>query len=70
MSLELEAIYQQGCLRLTGALPLRDGERVKITIHPTGTAVDRLHGMINWTGSQADLDYLLGPDNHPAVREE
>jgi hypothetical protein len=23
-----------------------------------------LYGMLKWSGSQEDLDYLLGPDNH------
>jgi predicted DNA-binding antitoxin AbrB/MazE fold protein len=69
MALEVEAIYEHGALKLACELPLQEGQKVKITIHPTASAVDRLHGMLKWTGSQEDLDYLLGPDNHPSARE-
>ena len=65
MSLEVEAIYEHGTLKLPGELPLQEGQKVKITIHSPGSAVDRLYGMLKWHGNQEDLDYLLGPDNHP-----
>jgi predicted DNA-binding antitoxin AbrB/MazE fold protein len=70
MSLEIEAIYERGALKLTDELPLREGQKVKITIHALGGAVERLYGMLKWNGNQQDLDYLLGPDNHPWAREE
>jgi predicted DNA-binding antitoxin AbrB/MazE fold protein len=70
MALEFEAIYERGALKLPCELPLPDGHKVRVTIHSTGTAVDRLYGMLKWTGSQEDLDHLLGPDNHPWAREE
>jgi predicted DNA-binding antitoxin AbrB/MazE fold protein len=70
MALDVEAIYEHGALKLPHELPLQEGQKVRITIHSTGSAVERLYGMLKWTGSQEDLDYLLGPDNHPAAREE
>lgn len=70
MALEIEAVYERGILKLPGELPLAEGQKVTITIHATGSAVDRLYGMLKWTGSQEDLDYLLGPDNHPWNRDE
>jgi predicted DNA-binding antitoxin AbrB/MazE fold protein len=70
MALEVEAIYEHGALKLPRALPLQEGQKVKITIHSTGCAVDRLYGMLKWTGTQEDLDELLGPGNHPWAREE
>jgi predicted DNA-binding antitoxin AbrB/MazE fold protein len=68
--LNIEAIYEQGVLKLPQALPLQDGEKVNITIHPTTSVVQRSRGLIDWKGSQEDLDYLLGPDNHPWADEE
>ena len=68
--LEIEAVYERGTLKLPRELPLQEGEKVTITIHPTGSAVQRLTGLLRWTGSQEDLDYLLGPDNHPWANEE
>jgi predicted DNA-binding antitoxin AbrB/MazE fold protein len=70
MSLEIEAIYERGALKLPDELPLQEGQKVKITIHALGGAVERLYGMLKWNGNQQDLDYLLGPDNHPWAREE
>ena len=63
MSLEVEATFENGVLKPSQQLPLREGEKVKLTIEPAGSAVDRLYGMLKWTGSREDLDYLLGPDN-------
>lgn len=70
MALEIEAVYERGTLKLPGGLPLREGQKVNITIHTTDSAVDRLYGMLPWKGNQEDLDYLLGPDNHPWNRDE
>lgn len=68
--MELEAVYENGSLKLPCALPLSEGEKVKVTIHPTGSAAQRLTGLLQWNGSQEDLDYLLGPDNHPWANDE
>jgi predicted DNA-binding antitoxin AbrB/MazE fold protein len=67
--ISVEAIYEQGTLKLPQELPLQDGQKVTITIHPVG-AVQRLSGLIQWKGSQEDLDHLLGPDNHPWANDE
>lgn len=64
--MEVEAIYEQGALKLPQALPLTDGQKVTITIHGTGKPVQRRRGLIQWRGSQEDLDYLvLSDDNGP-----
>jgi predicted DNA-binding antitoxin AbrB/MazE fold protein len=70
MSLQVEATCEHGTLKLPCELPLEEGQKVKITVHATESAVDRLYGMLKWHGSQDDLDHLLGPDNSPRAREE
>jgi predicted DNA-binding antitoxin AbrB/MazE fold protein len=56
---EVEVVYEHGTLRLPHELPLQEGEKVTITIHPTGRSVQRRRGVIDWKGSQEDLDYLI-----------
>jgi predicted DNA-binding antitoxin AbrB/MazE fold protein len=61
---DIEAVYERGTLKLPRELPLQEGQKVTITIHPTGEAVKRLVGLVPWHGSQEDLDYLiLSEDN-------
>ncbi len=60
--LEVEAVYEQGTLKLPRDLPLQDGQKVTITIHPTGS-VARLYGMIPWKGDLEEFDrWLDDPD--------
>jgi len=61
--LDVEVVYENGTLKLPRELPLQEGQTVTITIHMPETAGQRLRGLIQWKGSQEDLDYLLGPDN-------
>jgi predicted DNA-binding antitoxin AbrB/MazE fold protein len=63
MSLEIEATYENGVLRPSQALPLKDGEKVTVTIHSAG---EGRRSLIQWKGSREDLDYLiLSQENDP-----
>ncbi len=65
-ALQMEAVYEHGTLKLAQELPLADGQRVTITIHPPGGAVQRLANIMHWNGTQADLDFLiLAEENDP-----
>jgi predicted DNA-binding antitoxin AbrB/MazE fold protein len=55
MALEIEAIYDNGVLKLPRELPLENGLRVRITIHPPGRGVQRGAGRIGWTGDPETL---------------
>ena len=62
-TLRVEAVYEHGILKLPHALPLQEGQRVTITIHPSGSAVERLSGMLPWTGDPEELRrFLNDPD--------
>jgi predicted DNA-binding antitoxin AbrB/MazE fold protein len=64
--MDIEAVYEAGTLKLPCELPLQSGQRVTITIHPTRGGGSRRRGLIDWKGSQQDLDYLiLSEDNNP-----
>lgn len=65
MSLQFEAIYENGALKPERPLPLQDQERVVVTIEPKLSHAKASYGMLAWTGSARDLDELLALDNHP-----
>ena len=63
MGLEIEAVYDNGTLKLGRELPLQSGQKVRIIIQPQGGAASRLSGLIKWTGSRQELvTYLNNPD--------
>lgn len=47
MSLEVEATYEDGVLKLDKPLPLQENQRVKVTVHE---AAKLTYGLIGWTG--------------------
>jgi predicted DNA-binding antitoxin AbrB/MazE fold protein len=52
--LDIEAIYVNGVLKLPRELPLLEGQKVTITIHPPGGVATRAYGR---------LQSLLGPED-------
>jgi len=55
MGLEIAAIYENGVLKLERELPLENGQRVLLTIHPPGGRVKKAYGLI---GSTLPLEEL------------
>ena len=53
MSLEIEATYENGILKLNQQLPLENGQRVKLTIHTPGGRAKASAGMFRWHGLDA-----------------
>jgi predicted DNA-binding antitoxin AbrB/MazE fold protein len=62
MSLTIEAVYENGILRLTQPLPLKDQEKVRITIEPELSWAERTAGLLNWTGDPALLQRIAEGD--------
>ena len=50
MSIETEAIYENGTLKLDHALPLAEHQRVRVVIETRTSLVRRTYGIIGWTG--------------------
>lgn len=63
MSMEVDATYENGVLKLDHPLPIGDKQRVHVTVHPQPNKGLKSYGLIQWTGSDEDLDYLRGPEN-------
>ena len=61
--LEIEAVYEHGTLKLPRELPLREGQKVTITIHPGAGAVAHLYGLVPYQGDLEEFDrWLNDPD--------
>lgn len=55
MSIEVEATYENGTLKLDAPLPFKDHERIVVSIKSKISRVDESYGLIGWTG---DVDTL------------
>jgi predicted DNA-binding antitoxin AbrB/MazE fold protein len=62
--LEIEAVDEHGSLKLSRELPLPEGQKVTVTVHPVAGAAKRLSGLIHWKGSLEDLEYLAESDDN------
>lgn len=65
MPIEVEATYQNGILKLDTRLPLKENERVTVSVKPQASRIRRSAGLLKWTGDPKALEYLLGPENAP-----
>ncbi|MBM4075100.1 MAG: DUF104 domain-containing protein, partial [Planctomycetes bacterium] len=50
MSIEIEAVYEKGILKLDHTLPLEEHQRVQVIIETSMTLARRSYGIIGWTG--------------------
>lgn len=53
MSIEVDAIYDHGTLKLDHALPLKDQQRVRVIVQDQLSIAERSYGLIGWTGDPA-----------------
>ena len=59
MTLTVEAIYENGVLKLTQPLPLQEQERVQVTVRRPASVADQTYGMIGWSGDAETFDRLI-----------
>ena len=62
MSLQLIATYEDGVLKFDEPPPLKDHERVTVTIEPRTTRARESYGLIGWTGDTAVLREMAEND--------
>jgi predicted DNA-binding antitoxin AbrB/MazE fold protein len=66
VSITVEAVYENGVLKVAQPLPFQEHEKVRITVMPAVSHVRRSAGLIGWTGSQEDADFVaLSPELDP-----
>jgi predicted DNA-binding antitoxin AbrB/MazE fold protein len=69
MQITVEATYENGVLKPVQPLPLKEHEMVRITLEPAVSLSRQTAGMVPWTGSLEDLDYLIEDiENDPLVK--
>ena len=70
MAITVEAVYENGVLKPTQALPLHEHQQVMITVKPAMSRVRQTAGLIGWTGSQEDADFVAtSPELDPQEDE-
>jgi predicted DNA-binding antitoxin AbrB/MazE fold protein len=63
MTITIEAIYENGVLKLAEPLPLKDQEKVTVTVQTEKTWTEQTYGLMGWTGSAELADYFaMDPD--------
>jgi len=66
MAITVEAVYENGVLKPSAPLPLKEQERVEVIIKPKTNWVQETAGIIGWTGSHEELrEFALDPEMDP-----
>lgn len=55
MTSTFEAVYENGVLKPARPMPLKEHERVRVTIQPATSWVEESAGMIQWKGTPEEL---------------
>jgi predicted DNA-binding antitoxin AbrB/MazE fold protein len=58
MAITVEAIYENGALKLAQPLPLKEHEKVTVTIQPAVSLARQTSGMVPWTGDAETLERM------------
>ena len=70
MAITVQAVYENGVLKPTRALSLQEHQRVVITVDSTVSRVRQTAGLMGWTGSQEDADFVAtSPELDPQENE-
>jgi predicted DNA-binding antitoxin AbrB/MazE fold protein len=66
MALTVEAIYENGVLKPVQPLPLKEHEKVRVTVHTDTSPLVRAQGIMGWTGDAETLERIaLDPEFLP-----
>lgn len=70
MSLEVEATYENGVLKLDHPLPLREHERLIVTIRPKRSRVEESYGLLGWNGDPEVLRKFAEDDEFSGLDDQ
>jgi predicted DNA-binding antitoxin AbrB/MazE fold protein len=63
MTLTVEAVYENGMLKPSQPLPLKEHETVRITVEAEGSCAERTAGLLKWTGDPEVLRRIAEDDD-------
>jgi predicted DNA-binding antitoxin AbrB/MazE fold protein len=58
MRITVEATYENGVLKPTRPLPLKEHDKVQITVHVETDSIVQAYGILGWTGDAETLERL------------
>jgi predicted DNA-binding antitoxin AbrB/MazE fold protein len=59
MTIDVEALYENGMLKPVRPLPLKENEWVRVTVHSHKTLAEQTAGMMGWKSDAETLERLL-----------
>ncbi len=59
MKLIIEAVYENGVLKPAQPLPLKEHEKVRITVEHASSPLLQAYGIVGWTGTHEELEHIL-----------
>jgi predicted DNA-binding antitoxin AbrB/MazE fold protein len=63
MALTIEAIYENGVLKPAQPLPLKEHEKVRVTVQQVESPLLQAYGIMGWTGDHETLQRVaLAPE--------
>ena len=66
----IQAVYENGVLKPAKPLPLQENEKVQVTVKRAVSRVRQTAGLIGWTGTQEDADFVaMSPQLDPQEGE-
>jgi len=66
MTLTVEAVYENGVLKPTQPLPLKEHEKVRLTVQAGNSPLADAYGLMGWSGDAATLERIaLDPEFLP-----
>jgi len=70
MSITVDAVYENGALKLAAPLPLKEHEEVRVTVHSGKNWEEHAAGTMGFTGSAEKAEYFArSPDLDEALEE-
>jgi predicted DNA-binding antitoxin AbrB/MazE fold protein len=58
MAITVDATYENGILKLAQSVPLKEHQKVRVTIYPPTDWVQETYGILAWTGDPEELQRL------------